>query len=338
MPSERAPGAAISMRISPSVRWSIKLLLSFALLWFILSNISFGSLSQALAHVDWAWIAGGVALLPVSVGLAALQIRTVIERQGLQMTVGELVALNLATSFYNLFLPGYLAGGAVRWYKLARAEGRPVEALAAVLYNRFVDSSLVLAAGAVFWLLDDRAAGTRAVPWLFGGLLAALVLAQRALAHRAVGDWIRRRLATGRLGAMLSPRFNGRIGTVLDAAARFDAVPARFIARVAGLCAARHLTGILTFYFFARALGLSLSFASAGWVRSVLVVVAMLPVSLGGLGVREGSLIAVLGPYGIAASTAVALGLLMFGRDLIAATAGGLLEARSFLSLQPSGD
>ena len=68
-----------------------------------------------------------------------------------------------------------------------------------------------------------------------------------------------------------------------------------------------------------------------GWVRSVVLLIGMLPVALAGFGVREGSLIAALQPYGVTAAQAVALSFLLFGRDLLSAAVGGLAEARSFL-------
>lgn len=90
---------------------------------------------------------------------------------------------------------------------------------------------------------------------------------------------------------------------------------------------------IAAFYCFGLALHLPLSIAVAGWARTVVALAGMLPVSVGGLGVREGSLIAVLHPYGIPAPTAAALGLLLFARELAAALAGGVIEGRTFLSL-----
>ena len=85
-------------------------------------------------------------------------------------------------------------------------------------------------------------------------------------------------------------------------------------------------------YCFALALHLPLTLAVAGWSRTVVALAGMLPVTLGGLGVREGSLIAVLHPYGVAPHGAAALGLLLFGREVLAGAVGAIIETRWFLS------
>ncbi len=66
-----------------------------------------------------------------------------------------------------------------------------------------------------------------------------------------------------------------------------------------------------------------------GWVRTVLVVVLMLPISWSGFGVREGSLILLLRPYGVLPEAAVGLSLLIFFRGALRALVGGLVETRS---------
>ena len=54
-------------------------------------------------------------------------------------------------------------------------------------------------------------------------------------------------------------------------------------------------------------------------------LLAMLPLSLNGLGVREGSLVLLLAPYGVAAPAAVALGLAWFAMTLALGLVGGLV-------------
>jgi glycosyltransferase 2 family protein len=57
----------------------------------------------------------------------------------------------------------------------------------------------------------------------------------------------------------------------------------------------------------------------------------MLPLSVSGFGLREGSLIFMLGPYGVPASAAVALSLLFFSRRLALGGLGLLFEIKDSL-------
>jgi uncharacterized membrane protein YbhN (UPF0104 family) len=276
-------GSPAVQSFPPGVRarlaWLVKLVLSSCLLWYIATRISLQGLAEALAAADPVLVGLGLALSAGGMAAAAQQLRAVGERQGIHLSTRDALALNLATSFYNLFLPGSIAGGVARWYRLARSHSteQPAAALAVILGSRVVELATVLVAGLVFWAADPLARSSHLVPAVFIGLLAALV-------------------------------------------------------RLAAASVARHLLMIGGFYCFALALRLPLTLAVAGWTRTVVALAGMLPVTLGGLGVREGSLIAVLHPYGVPPHGAAALGLLLFGREVLAGAVGAVLEARWFLS------
>jgi hypothetical protein len=55
---------------------------------------------------------------------------------------------------------------------------------------------------------------------------------------------------------------------------------------------------------------------------------AQLPISIAGLGVREGTLVGVLPLYGVNPSAAVAFSFLLLARTIVLGIGGGLLEAR----------
>ena len=85
---------------------------------------------------------------------------------------------------------------------------------------------------------------------------------------------------------------------------------------------------IAAFILVAAALGLELSYLTIGWTRSAAILVAILPVSLAGLGLREGAFVLLLAPYGIAPADALAYSLLAFTTTVLAiGLIGGVVEA-----------
>jgi hypothetical protein len=184
----------------------------------------------------------------------------------------------------------------------------------------------VLALGLGFWAADPVGRAHPAV-----AVVSLVFLLGLAILHLLLFDHRAAALAGRWLGAgsrFVPRRIVAALGALPAAAARFGDLPARGRAQVVLLCLARQLVGVVSLFCFARALHLPLSIVNAGWVRSLVLLVAMLPISFAGLGVREGTLIAALQPYGIGAAAAVALALVMFARDLVGAAAGGVLEAR----------
>jgi hypothetical protein len=81
-----------------------------------------------------------------------------------------------------------------------------------------------------------------------------------------------------------------------------------------------------------RGLGMSVSFVSMGWVRSVVTLFTTLPISIGGVGVREGMLVLTLAGFGVAAPDANAHTILIFATTILApGLAGGVVEAAHWL-------
>ena len=318
-------------------RWApvAKAALSAAILAVILRQVSFAAIGRALGAADPALIALAVAPVPAIAYLAALQMRIITRLQGLTLSVRQILAVNLASNFYGLFLPGAIAGGAVRWAQLTTADRKPVEALAAIVYNRLVDTFGVIAVGLAFWWADPIGRSRPLIAAASLALLGGLVALHLTLFNRRAAGAVDRWLGGG--PRLVPDRVASRVRSLLTVAVRFDALPARGRLEVAGLCLVRHLLGVGSLYFFARALHLPLSAVNAGWVRSFVLLLGLLPISFAGLGVREGGLIAALQPYGVPAASAVALAVLMFARDLIGAAAGGLLEARRLFARKPVG-
>ena len=320
-------------KVRARLAWLLKLLVSSALLWYIARRISLRTLGEALAGADLVLVGLGLALSAAGMAAAARQLQVLAEGQGIRLSAKDALALNLATSFYNLLLPGALAGGVARWYRLARSHAaeQPIAAIAVILCSRFVELTTVLVAGLLFWAADPLARSNHLVPATFAGLLTGLLLLGRAVTGPRRGPaW--QREGRWSLGTVLPRVWRDRWGVGLDALGRFRSMRAPTLRRLVVASVARHLLMIAGFYCFALALHLPLSLAVAGWTRTTVALAAMLPLTIGGLGIREGSLIAVLHPYGVPAAAAAALGLLLFARELAAAAIGGVIEAHAFLA------
>jgi uncharacterized membrane protein YbhN (UPF0104 family) len=145
------------------------------LLLAVVAAVPFEEVTTALWGAKPWLVVAGFALLAPKLLTAGLRMVALSRAQGLRLGLGGLVALNLATSFYALFLPGHLAAGAVRWYKLTRVEGRPGAALAVVAFSRLIELEVTLAIGLGFWALDAKARALHALPALIAALRSPAV-------------------------------------------------------------------------------------------------------------------------------------------------------------------
>lgn len=306
-----------------ALKLALRVGFSLALLAVVLWKIPLDAFLSHLGDVDLVPMFASYLLIPVMGYIDANRTKMMTDLQEMTLSVAAICRINFITSFYSLFLPGYLAGGVIRWHRIAKHDKKPAQALAIVLYGRVLSTLISVAIGFGCWALDAQA---RSVP-AYGIALAVLFVGL------VIGYWV---LFTGQHASGMAhwldrqswvPKvFSSKLGKVLHAASRFDQLGARRLAATVALLCVHELIGILSFYWLAVALHLPLSFISIGWIRCYIALITMLPLTLMGIGVRDGSLILLLKTYAIAPALAVSYSTLLLGRTFILGLLGGLCE------------
>jgi len=87
----------------------------------------------------------------------------------------------------------------------------------------------------------------------------------------------------------------------------------------------------LQLVMLARSIDVNLGFATAAVVLALVTVVVLIPLSIGGFGIREGSYVVLLGSASIGATDAALISLLSVGALFLASLPGAFLLARTGL-------
>jgi len=74
-------------------------------------------------------------------------------------------------------------------------------------------------------------------------------------------------------------------------------------------------------------MGIDISIYALAWIRAIIMLMALVPVTIAGLGIREVGFIVFLELYGVPKSSAFAFSLLLFFQHIIIASIGLLNEA-----------
>jgi glycosyltransferase 2 family protein len=329
-PVHRGPGS----RLRQGLKFGAKLLVSAGILAYLLSIVPVAEIGAALVGVDLRYVFLGFAIIPFTGLAAALQQKVLTDRQGMRLSVARIAEINLTARFYDLFLPGSV-GGLIRWRRMSLPERKPAEALAAIVFNRGLETVVMVALGLGFWFWARPPGVSPLITVALVVGFAALLLLQVGVFNRRFAAWSCRVLE-GRVGRLVPGLVRTRIAKVLNAAGVYDTLSARSVAYIVALSLGRHLLGILGLVWLAYAVGVWLPFAVAGWIDSFLALVLMLPISIGGLGVREASLVLFLQAYGVAVADALALSALLLARKLLRAGAGGVFELYRAFGPRPS--
>ena len=260
------------------------------------------------------WLAVAMALTVVGLVLSALRWQRVLDVLGLHAGLRRLISHHLAGQFVSNVLPTTIGGDVLRVSRLSRETGESPKTFASVVLERLT-GWLVLPVITFVGLLvnpplQDLGRATQVSFSLACGTLVGLVLVLGGVAAKRLGEvdaekgW-KRFLAAVSLGL-----------------SRLRAHP-RHAAIVLAVGFAYQLVLIASAVMAARALGIPDAGPTALLAFFPAVAIAqVLPISISGLGVREGLFALFLQPLGVATAEAVALGILLYLLNLVVSLLG----------------
>lgn len=278
------------MKVRPV--WALRLIVSGAILvLLLLFVVPLEPLSEALFTVSPGVIVAAVALFLCGHVVAASKWRLLMNQP--RVTLGTILRAHFGGLVANLCLPSVAGGDVVRAVWVMREVDTPESVAVASVADRGVDvfGLLVLVGGG--WLVlggHDRRIAEVLAP------MGALVIGGLAVGLVAV------RIITRR------PR-SGLIGRVVDAVRILAARPRLLLAALA-LSVTVQAMFVLINAWLGAAVGVEVSIAAWFVAWPLAKLIALVPISLGGIGVREAALVGLLTPLGAAAPTVMAVGLL----------------------------
>jgi|Deesub1362A_J573_1020465.scaffolds.fasta_scaffold02109_5 hypothetical protein len=277
-------------------------LIGLALLAWLLWRVDWPALGRALAGARWELVVAAALLnLPLLL-LKALRWRSVLRLQGIDLPVGPSLAYYLASLYWAFLTPGRVGELARVAYLRGNHQVPAALALAGVVADRLLDLYALLWAAAVGLAWGVYPAWRAPA----GVAVAGLVLAPALLALAA-----HRRPAAGavpRQEGVRWPRLRARLG---ELGRGLTVLWQPGLWRALLLTAASYLVFFTQAWLLTAALGLGLRWGEVAPVVAVTNMAAYLPVSVSGLGTREGCLWLMLSPLGVGLAQVLALSLTM---------------------------
>jgi uncharacterized protein (TIRG00374 family) len=220
----------------------------------------------------------------------------------------------LASLFVGNFLPSTVGGDVLRVTRLGTETGDTAAPFASVVLERLsgwiVLPALTFAGLAMNPTLRHLGRATALATFVGGATLLALGGVLIAAAHPRIGAKV-----SGNEGWR---RFTGAIHVGVDRFRRRPTLALEVIA--AGVV---YQLSVLVYVFLAsKALGLHVGFTAILAFFPAVAIVQTLPVTIGGLGVREGALYVFLHPLGVTSDQAISLGVLVYACTLIVSLMG----------------
>lgn len=271
----------------------LRAMVSLALLGWVGWNTDWHHVGQAFAHLRVGYWFSAVAILVGCQVISAKRWQLLARPLGVEGTFAQFTGYYLIGMFFNLVLPTSVGGDVVRACYLTTQSGKRLPTFVSVLVDRINGLMVLLAMAclAVTWMWRDLPG------WIVGSVWTASVCV-----------WL----------GMLALPWLARFGK--DGQARVQQVRTmlqllhhpRLLVQTSLLSLIIQAANVLLVWQVGLALRADIP-GSYYWVLVPMVsVLTLLPVSVNGMGVREGGTALLLAPLGVSQATAVTLAFLWF--------------------------
>jgi uncharacterized membrane protein YbhN (UPF0104 family) len=249
------------------------------------------------------WLAA-VGVLVLTQVVSAIRWRIVAQALGFERTVAQLTGFYFIGMYFNLLLPTSVGGDVVRAWYLDGRSGRRLAAFAAVFLDRLSGLLVLLALACLAVTLSPLDLPVW-IPWSVWALCAAILGGVAALPLLA-GYMKQGELRTQQVKTVLATFRQPRLFLISTVLSIFVQVANVLLVCLVGV--ALHATIPPSFY----------------WVFVPMVsLLTLLPISVNGMGVREGGTALLLAPLGVGHDTAVTLAFLWFAVHAATSLLGG---------------
>lgn len=303
----------------PVAKHLFRVVSSAVLFYFALRQVDWGSVHTVFRNIDPFWLTVHLLVLALERVVFSHKWRILLTAKGVVVSIWNLLAITLIGKFWGTFLPSSIGVDIVRGYYLYRERANGAVIASSLLLDKAMGLWTLLLLGTAGLLGYGTRINDVNVGYVFVGLLLATVLAVYLLQT----DWLRARIE-GRLPALLGARLSGIAIKVYRAFLAYRAFPAVIVYSFL-LSLLLQLVRVVGVYAMARALDIDIPLVYYLVLVPVSMILIMLPLSVGGFGLREGVFVGLFAIAGMSKVDAFALGLGTSLTDIALSLLGGVL-------------
>jgi uncharacterized protein (TIRG00374 family) len=300
----------------------VRIVVTFSLLGLVASQIDWSQMASRIRHGHPLDFLAAVALVLLALVIGACRWWLLLQKADLRLGAFSVARIYSISTFSNTFLPTSVGGDVTRALLVVRRgplltrviitiivdRGAGLFGLVGMAWIAFAFQPTVVPQGAQIFLAWVTAAV------LVGSLLVLLAVFRGSRLARAITP--HRLVSIARASRTLLRMYISDpvlLITLLISSLLYQALVS------------------LQLVMLARAIDVHLSFATAAVVLTLVTVVTLIPISIGGFGVREGSYVVLLGGASIAATEATLISVLTVATLFIASLPGAYFLARGGL-------
>jgi len=292
-----------SKKLNNALFLVLKITVSGFLLTFVLRKVGLQNILSHLRKMDLRFFFLSSLIFLLTIALASLRWGILLKNS---QPMKKLFSLCLIGSFFNHFMPSAVGGDAVKVYYLYKETGHGGSSLGSVFLDRYVGYVALLSIGLISGIAGFNDLKALGLHWLMPALFILFLS----------GSLMFFGLRVGRRFTAIADFYDYFHNTLRDR---------RTIGKAFMLSLMIQVLTILEIEIISLGLGQHPSFTALFVFVPLIVTVMMVPISISGLGLREGAFVVLFGLTGITAETSTAISFLWF-LSIMTGSLLGLLE------------
>jgi len=303
----------------------LKISVSLGLISYLLWKVDLKDSIKTLAGIEPMYLVMSIAVMFFLIVLASLRWRLCLSAQDIHIRIGSVFNYSLIGFFFNNFAPSTVGGDVAKGVMISRFSKKKLGIAISIVMDRLIG---FLATGlmALFALaisfnlpLDKK---LRLAILLFAGLVILLLFLvfHKGLSHKVAGF----------LSSLHLQNIADKIVSVADAISIYRTYP-NFIKKALVISLGMQIGNISAGYLLALGLGIKISFLYFVVFTPLIMAVMAIPISLNGLGLREGAYVGFFSLAGVPNEGALAISIAYYAVILFLSLIGGGLLLRSGL-------
>ncbi|SPQ00570.1 putative Membrane protein [Candidatus Sulfobium mesophilum] len=288
------------MKINKIALFAIKLAVSALSLYMVFLKSDINQIIAMLRKMGLLPLLLASSLYVSSICGAAFRWKLLLPEK---FTFRGLFSLYMIGSFFSTFLPGVIGGDVVKAYYLNKDAKKLSLTLASVFMDRYLGYVSLMIIGMTAYPFALSFFGGSVYKWLMPMIFIAFV----------IGSFLF-------FGLKLGKRFK----TVSEFYEYFSLLAARkdIIAKTIGISLGIQATGFIAVAVLAAAIGENVPVLPLLVFLPIIITITSLPISISGLGVREGSFVLLLGLIGVKPAVATSISLSWFFSTFLGSVPG----------------
>ena len=309
----------ISTMTKAGIKQLLKFGVSLLLLFFTLRLIDWRGSLELAGRANPGLLAVAVGLLLAERILSTSKWLMLLRAKGSPITFWRLLVINFIGGFWGLVLPSSVSADIVRGYYLSKSTANVSLAVTSMVIDRLMGALALVLLGCVSaWMVGDTF-GLAHARLIAAGVAVALFIGIVLLFHNGFMHWMDRRIIQRMANRKAIQHVRRWIVTCLQYRQYPRALVASFL-----LTGFVQMLRILVFYAVALSFGVHASVTYYFIFVPLITLLIMLPVSINGIGVREGSFVAFFALVGVSTAQAFIISFVVSVLTTLMTAVGGV--------------